>query len=173
MRIPAWGSRPHFLHLHNREMLPTGTEWQDGRKGCKARSTESHWESQLMEQRVRQRPGQEGGTRAGIPDRKHRWPWHLLIETHRVPEASKGANNADLFHTCCCPRWDRPAGSLHRAARKGDGSSRGLGAPNHKTLTNCWSGRAKRGLSGRGPFDVGTIIWSQLPVDKVEKAIPS
>lgn len=95
-----------------------------------------------------------------IPEHKHRWPRSLSIETHEVPEASKGPNNTSLFHMWPCPRCGRPAGSLHWAARKGDGSSRGLGTPSHKMLTNCWSGRAKGGLPGRGPFDVGTITQS-------------
>lgn len=48
--IPAWGSRPCFLHLHKEEMLSAGMKHQEWRNGCKESPTESHWESQLMGQ---------------------------------------------------------------------------------------------------------------------------
>lgn len=150
----------------------TGVKWQDGRKGCKAPSTESHWESLPMRRRGRQRPGQESRTQAGSPDRTHRWPWGLFIETHRVPEASTGPHNANLFHVRCCPAWDGPSGSLHWPQGRGRPRQRSGGTKSRDAdhlLVRQGQGRA----FWESAISASTIRWGQLPADKVQKAILS
>lgn len=116
-------------------------------------------------------PGQEGGSGLGC----------LFIEPMKCQRHLKGPNNANPLHThhypVMCQARGSTEGLTHESrhwavCREGKSASRG---PGHKTLTSCWSGRAEGGLSGRGPFAVGTgddleldCLWTRRG-----KAVPS